>query len=208
MASIAKDAQKFMDEVMSEDLLFRVLRNPSVIKTEWRDLKLGLMLDDFKLKPDINKIKYKKNTLFRKEEQDYWVKVEENKDCIITGSMCLKAFGLIDRETNDVDLIVRDKTLVSDLTLLKQSHYDNITGIEHIGYFVYSITNFFGVKTGECNIEFFENKTATVIEHEGFKFHHPFEVMDKKLQIMLNRDTSGKTKDIKDFYSFKSKLIG
>lgn len=202
MASITKEAKAFMEDILAEDFLFKILRDPSIVKTEWRDLKLRLMLDDFNLKPDINKIKYKRDSLFKKKE-GYWEKIESWRGAIITGSLSLKAFGLIDRNVKDVDLIVRDKNVFKDSTFLrKQDKYDNIPDLDHIGYYTHRTTNMFGSTTGEWNIEFFENKTATIIEHDGFKFHHPFEVMDKKIQIMNNRDTSGKMKDIKDFYSF------
>jgi hypothetical protein len=49
------------------------------------------------------------------------------------------------------------------------------------------------------NVDFFHSDSHEVIEVDGFLFHHPFEIMAKKVEISPNRERErNKSKDIND----------
>ena len=154
----------------------------------------------------INLIK-KKNWLIN---QPYWSVIEKYKGkTIITGSLALKAFGLLTRYTKDVDFIVTDKSII-EKELFTDSYNDEID-IDLLGYYGYEKT-FFGLSsispyflhTYSCTVDFFENKSVTVIEKDGYLFQHPLEIIDTKVKIAKNRNSFEQTryKDYEDFIYF------
>jgi hypothetical protein len=195
------------DDILTEDYLLKIIRDPSLIKADWRDLKLRLMLSDIdsQLIPDIDSIRYKQDSFFKREEH-YWSIASKVRIGIITGSLSLKAFGFISRAAKDVDIIVSDRVKVKDLNLNQHRYPESDSDLESLGYISFTKSGIFGSVKGMYEVDFFENKNATFIEKDGLKFHHPFEVMDKKLQILQNRGTSDRVKDIQDFYSFRNVL--
>ncbi len=206
MASISNYANSFLNEALATDLLLNILRDPSLLITEWRDLKLKLMLDtsDPQLIPNINRIKYNTDGIFRKKEK-YWNTIEKYKaSMIITGSLSLKAFGFIDREPGDIDFIIKDKSILENLKLRKYDKYSGMSAdIDVLGYYTVYTQNIFGKVNGKWDVDFFESNTTNFIEKDGFLFHHPYEIMEKKVRLIQNRDTSSMTKDIRDFYNFR-----
>lgn len=168
----------------------------SKLKSDIRDLKIHLLLNgDFNLIPDLNKLRKGNNRLFN---QDYWSILEEWKGkSIITGSAALYAFGLSERLPKDIDLIV-DKNNFNPGRELSKNRYPGMDGkLNIIGYYA-------DYKRG-YNVDFFHGENVNFIELNGFKFHHPFEILEKKLEISPQRD-SGNSKDIHDIIYVLKKI--
>lgn len=157
------------------------------LKSDIRDLKIHLLLEqDFTLAPDLNKLRKGNNRLFN---QDYWPILKEWKGkSIITGSAALYAFNLSQRLPKDIDLIV-DKNNFDPGRELSKNRYPGMDGKLIIGYYA-------DYKRG-YNVDFFHGENVNFIELDGFKFHHPFEILLKKLEISPLRDRNN-SKDIHD----------
>jgi len=165
-----------------------------------RDIKLSILSGDLNLNivPNIGRLKRGNNFIFNKR---HWKLIRKHKhNCIITGSAALLAFGLIDRMPKDVDLILMSdesneskilvRTLqrgkyVGDPVDLLGSHYDS-------GYAV----------------DFFEYKDSIrYIEHDGYKFEHPLDILNKKMLIMKNNlGGNSRTKDYFDVHKILQRL--
>ena len=157
--------------------------------SQLRDLKLLIALSDsnFNLKPNLKRLRKGKNLIF---SQPIWKGVQEYKDFVITGSTSLYAFGLIDRLPCDLDLLHTKESRM----FLPKLFGNRYPGMEHevemTGYTTYK---------RHFNVDFFELKaTDVIIEYEGYKFHHPYEILLKKSEIAPNRWRSNKDfEDIK-----------
>ena len=57
----------------------------------------------------------------------------------------------------------------------------------------------------EYNVDFFHDDNASFIEMDGFLFHHPFEIMEKKIEIYPHRERNN-YKDIHDLIYIFQKL--
>lgn len=146
------------------------------IKSIIRDINISILNDDLELNitPNIRSIKKGKNWIFNKP---YWKIIEKHKhNCIITGSMALKAFGLIDREPNDVDLILMDK----NDPIVKRLHKDRY-GWEPDNETMYGYLNL------NPYVDFFiYNESIHYIEYKGYKFQHPLEIIKTKAEMARN----------------------
>lgn len=168
----------------------------SKLKSDIRDIKLSIILGtDRQFVPDINKLRKGNNKLF---SQNYWPILKEWKGkSIITGSAALYAFGLCERLPQDIDLIV-DKNNFNPGRELSNNRYPGMDGkIDVIGYYA-------DRKRG-YNVDFFHNDNTNFIEMDGFLFHHPFEIMEKKLEICPHRKRNN-SKDIHDLIYIFQKL--
>ena len=181
-----------------------IISNPQLIKPEWRNTKLKLMLSEINFEPNLNLIRNK--SMFK---QTSWDIIERYKGkSIITGSTALKAFGLLERETSDLDLIAIDESIIK----FKGEPSSNY-GRHHTPTF--SIIGYDNVKlktlkiftNKTLRIDFFENKKQTIIEKDGFLFHSPLEIMEQKIElcsdIYLRED---RMKDFEDFIVFNNLL--
>lgn len=144
------------------------------LKEVIRDIQINSVMKKMVVKPDIKKIKKGDNIFFNKP---YWKIIEKYKDdCIITGSMALFAFGLIERSPKDIDLIV----LKQDIKLPK---------LYKSSYPEEAATNLLGThEDSGYVIDFFEEENPIYIEYEGYKFEHPLQIIVKKSK--LNRNAS------------------
>lgn len=157
------------------------------VVAQLRDIKLKVSLGeiDLEMKPDLKRLRKGKNFIF---PQPIWKGVTKYKNFVISGSTSLYAFGLIDRTPQDLDLL---HTKEDQLPKLYGNRYP---GMEHelemTGYTTYK---------DKFNVDFFEVKpTDKVIEFEGFKFHHPYDILIKKSEIGQHRWRSNKDfEDIK-----------
>lgn len=176
------------------------------IRTEWRNLKLKLMLnDDIKFEPNIDLIK--KKSYFR--DKSYWQILKKYRgNTIITGSLSLKAFGLMEREVSDIDLIALDSSIVKTVG----KHHDRYdTDVKELIGYDKVYTKYFGIWNHErWYVDFFEHTNQTFVEKDGYLFQSPIEVMDKKIDMVANRIYNGhasdRTKDLEDFLVFANIL--
>ena len=166
----------------------------SKLKSDIRDLKLSIILEtNINFVPNLHKLRKGNNRLFN---QKYWSILKEWKGkSIITGSAALYAFGLCERLPQDIDLIV-DKNNFNPGRKLSNNRYPGMDGkMDVIGYYA-------DRKRG-YNVDFFHDDNANFIEIDGFLFHDPFEIMEKKLEIYPYRERNN-SKDIHDLiYIFK-----
>lgn len=179
-----------------------IINNPPLIKPEWRNTKLKIMLSEMDFEPNLDLIRNK--SIFK---QTTWDIIEKYKGkSIISGSIALKAFGLLERETSDLDLIAIDESIIK---FKGEPGYNygrhrtptfNIIGYDNIKLKTLKIF------TGKIlRVDFFENKKQTIIEKDGFLFHSPIEIMDQKIEICSDpylRDE--RLKDFEDFIVFNN----
>ena len=153
------------------------------LKEVIRDIQINSVMKKMILKPDIKKIKKGSNIFFNKP---YWKIIEKYKDdCIITGSMALYAFNLINRQPKDIDLIVFNKE--TKLPKLYINSYKKEKVVNLIGTF----------EDDGYIIDFFEEDNPVYVEFNGYKFEHPVQIIIKKSKMA--RNISGYvTKDVYD----------
>lgn len=136
-----------------------------------RQLKLCL-LQEYDLKPNLKKIKW--SSVFLKTK--WWPILEKNKDsCIITGSVALFAFDMISRKPGNLDLIKLTKCNIPGEILDMQYSSDNINN-----------NLIQTTKHKNLVIHLFHSKNEEIINHEGFMFQNPFEILRTKLKIYLD----------------------
>ena len=155
------------------------------LNIDFRDIKMYIVTEgDFTPEVNISKLRKGKNWIF---SQPYWSILKEWKGrSTITGSVALYAFGLIDRMPKDVDLLV-DASTFNPNRQLYHNRYPGMEGkMDVLGY--YTDKNY--------NVDFFDSKEHTIIECDGFLFHHPFEIIQTKIDIIDFRSGG----DNKDFY--------
>lgn len=159
-----------------------------------RDLKLKLILGEVSY-PEISikRIK-KKSFLFN---TPYWKYVRRNKNHIITGSMCLKAFGLIDRLPRDVDFLIDSELNIEKLIKgVHRDKYNMQVGEEDmLGYRQYYIYSY-----GPFYEDYFKYNNQTIISHNGYLFQDPLEILENKMSL-------GRPKDKADIIMAVNRII-
>jgi hypothetical protein len=155
------------------------------LNSEFRDIKLYIVTEgEFSPGVNLNRLRKGNNKFF---SQKYWPILKEWKGKVtITGSCSLYAFGLLDRVPNDIDFLIDKKNL--DSSKLFQNRYPGMEGkMDVLGYYP---------KNG-YNVDFFHSIEHSTVECDGFLFHHPLEVVQKKIDI-LDLRRGGDTKDFYD----------
>lgn len=166
------------------------------MKNKIRDLKLGLINGDinYQFKCDLKRLRKGNNKIFNKF---YWRIIKKHKDCVITGSASLYAFGLIDREPHDLDFLIdveKNKDFISKLKPI--DGYNGEEEINCIGRYTNHAKLLNGLYDGYgyCDVDFFElNDSKNIIEIDGYKFHHPLDIISTKSTLVSYRH-----KDITD----------
>jgi hypothetical protein len=162
---------------------------------DFRDIKLHLVIGgEFQPRIDLKKLRRGNNIFFN---QKYWPILKSWRGkCTITGSAALYAFGLLDRLPGDIDFLVNKNNFKINQKLY-QNQYEGMEGeLDVLGYYTQN----------GYNVDFFHNDSHSKIEVDGFYFHHPFEIIHKKIDILKSRYVSkyGTDKDLKDIlYLFK-----
>ena len=158
----------------------------------YRYLKLNLLSDSENLIPNINRIKNK--NFFKKTK--YWTIINKFKNnTIISGSLSLKAFGFLEREISDIDLIVKSENLHSIINSLNTSQIDKRYPEDCVEYMIGSFLQ------NKVVVDIYASKNEDIIEFEGFKFHNPYEIMKNKLDLFMNDANTKHFQDIKYYLS-------
>lgn len=165
------------------------------IKSEMRDLKLRVVSGeiDFKINKDFLRSNKK---LFR------FIKKAFPND-IVSGSLVLKTFGLINRELNDVDILISDRDRYSSYD--KSDYGDTEINVSNrLGYRdIYYKDGIFSFRK-KYHVDFFENQSASYVVVDGIKFHTPLEVLNCKVSMIMNMpySESGRKhrKDLTDIF--------
>lgn len=149
-------------------------------KTEFRELKIKLLNGDVKLSFDNSSIVISERVL------DFIC--NNFKDDIITGSLALHLYGLINhRSIKDVDILIKDKSRYSGYII---GGYGDILIPNGLGYkeFEYVTHSFFGIlsKKVTYDVDFFlelENTEFSILEYKGhnLKIHNPIQIISHKI---------------------------
>jgi len=157
------------------------LLTPSELQTEFRDYKLKVISSEINFTPSVKALDKNKDLL-------YFISDTLPND-IISGSLALNIFGLIYRDTNDIDIIINDKNRYPKY--VKDGYDDDeFSTPNRLGYVEFKHKRGIFTSEKEYKVDFFHNEGASFIEVDfngkKLKFHNPLEVMDYKLNMALN----------------------
>jgi hypothetical protein len=166
------------------DILNNIMMGDTIdqLKSDLRDVKLKLLLEsNIQFEPNIKRLRKGNNFLL---SQPYWTVIQKWKgEAVLSGSAALYAFGLIDRLPKDIDFLITESPKNQ---ILSSNRYVGMEAeMDLMGYYVHK----------QYNVDFFELKNQHFIEKDGYKFHHPLEIIECKMSIMDKR-----WNDSKDFF--------
>lgn len=154
-----------------------------------RDLKIKFINGELKLAPDLSRI----------FNDELGVIKNNFTNDIISGSLALRIFGLIEKVSKDIDIILTDKDKYAPY-IKDDIYYDNGT---YLGYKTIRYKKGFFSTYKEFKVDFFldSNVNYISVNIDGFdlKIHNLFDILDLKLQMSLNL--------IKESYKHKCDLI-
>ena len=154
--------------------------------SELRDFKLSVITGDLDLKVELVNL-----NRFKKELK--YIKDNFTND-IITGSLALNLFGIIERNISDIDIIIDDRERYEDYTL-GVSYGNQINGElkmdNRLGYKVFEDkkTGFFKLlkRSKYYKIDFFESSDSNYIEvdydNHIYKLHNPIDILNTKSNL-------------------------
>jgi hypothetical protein len=157
------------------------LLTSSELQTEFRDYKLKVISGEINFTPSAKALDKHKDLL-------YFIS-DKLPDDIISGSLALNIFGLIYRDTNDIDIIIKDKNRYPKY--VKDGYDDDeFSTPNRLGYVEFKHKRGIFTSEKEYKVDFFHNEGASFIEVDfngkKLKVHNPLEVMDYKLNMALN----------------------
>jgi len=157
------------------------LLTPSELQTEFRDYKLKVISGEINFTPSAKALDKHKDLL-------YFI-LDKLPNDIISGSLALNIFGLIYRDTNDIDIIIKDKNRYPKY--VKDGYDDDeFSTPNRLGYVEFKHKRGIFTSEKEYKVDFFHNEGAsfTEVDFNGkkLKVHNPLEVMDYKLNMALN----------------------
>jgi len=153
----------------------------SDLKSEFRNLKLKLIKGDYDFK-----FSESKTNMLRNELEFISKKLLPND--IITGSIALKLYGLLDRNYTDIDIIIDDKNRYDYYS--KNVRYGKLDDVDldcRLGHKSLSYKKGFFSKKRKYSVDFFENTGVSYNELEfnghKFKVHKPMELLLTKIGL-------------------------
>jgi hypothetical protein len=158
---------------------------------------LRMEFRNFKLKSINNEIDFKISDSVVDENKELLTFITDTfPNDIITGSLALKLFGLISRKSNDIDILIKDKSRYDKYII--DGYDDEFTTPNRLGYKSFKYKKGIFSKEVEYNVDFFEDKNVPFLEFtidisttfhsniKKIKIHNPLEIMDYKLGIFAN----------------------
>lgn len=168
------------------------------LKSEFRDYKLKVLSGEIKFTP----LNYPLDSVYlsSKKHKDllYFISDTFPND-IVSGSLALSLFGLLHRQTNDIDIIIDDRNRYDKYD--KDGYADDeFSKNNRLGYREFKYKKGIFTSEKEYIVDFFENVGASFITIDfgsrKIKVHNPLEIMDYKLNMAINskviRSTSRK----------------
>jgi len=168
------------------------------LKSEFRDYKLKVLSGEIKFTP----LNYPLDSVYlsSKKHKDllYFISDTFPND-IVSGSLALSLFGLLHRQTNDIDIIIDDRNRYDKYD--KDGYADDeFSTPNRLGYREFKYKKGIFTSEKEYIVDFFENVGASFITIDfgsrKIKVHNPLEIMDYKLNMAINskviRSTSRK----------------
>jgi hypothetical protein len=152
-------------------------------KSILRDLKLRILDGEEILKIDKNRIRENKKQL-------QFITKYLKEDDVISGSLCLSLYGIINRSVkdSDIDVLIKDSDRYDDYESFL-SYGDNELE-NRLGFKEFKYRTFFGLVSTNIEVDFFINEGASYeeIEFRGkkIKLQSPIEIISKKIDMWLN----------------------
>ncbi len=164
-----------------------------------RDIKIKMA--SIETEPPLNERRFN----FSEYRKQYQKNVEGIKTLgILCGSFSLYVHNLIDRQPNDIDLLVDRNDLRIKKFIDKNKHA--ITEHREKTSFSNVVDGFDNVeqfKVKDILLDMFHDTDAKYVEYNGFKVQCPFQVIQKKLDIY--KEVS-RTKDLRDLKLINKRL--
>lgn len=151
--------------------------------SEYRDLKIRILNGENLFKINKHKIKQHKNML------DF-ISSKLPGD-IITGSLSLSIYGMINRDIGDIDILIKDSQRYSSY---KKYGYGDDDIENRLGYKFFKYKPSFFTRSKYYDVDFFLDKGCLYEEfnYNGFnlKVHNPLEIISHKIKMIKNKKTS------------------
>jgi hypothetical protein len=145
--------------------------NNELITSKLRDLSISLLFN--KVDFNINRLSYVEKIRFQSA-----LDMCKYFNLILTGSLVLKCFGLIERETSDIDVLIDlsgDKEKISEIKkyqLLDTSYEEE--------YYIDTRLIM------DCSVDFFRYSDQPTIELDILVVHNPIDILKDKLNMGIN----------------------
>jgi hypothetical protein len=154
------------------------------IESKFRNFKIECL--------EKNKLIIKDHRLEKfKLTKNYKIIESEFKNQIITGSISLWLYGLLEEERKfkDVDLITSELNRI----LIQKEYYSGELDKRYLGYKEYKFSSGFIFKKKEIiNVDFFKYDTQKFTEYDGLKIHNPLEIIKTKIELSKGFNNSFK----------------
>ncbi len=152
------------------------------LKTSFRDLKLSV-IGGYDFSFSVERI-----NISRRELEFI---SERFPNDIISGSLALKIYGLLDRDINDIDILIDDKyrfdSYINDYYGSYKTHKNQNKIERRLGYKRFDYKPGFFTKKRTYKVDFFENDGSKYndLEFNGkkLKIHNPMELIDFKMSL-------------------------
>ena len=153
----------------------------SDLKSEFRNLKLKIIRGDYDFKFSESKTNMLGNEL-------EFISNKLNPSDVITGSIALKLYGLLDRNYSDIDIIIDDKSRYDSYSKnVRYGAFDDVDLDCRLGHKSLSYKKGFFSRKKKYAVDFFENTGVSYneLEYNGKKFrvHSPMELIDTKIGL-------------------------
>ena len=170
---------------------------PDELKKEFRNFKLNVINGDIIFNITNESISKLKDEL-------RFIKDTFEDDDILTGSTALRLFGLLDRDSDDIDILIKDKDRYTgyDNDVYSDS---NINIPNRLGYLKFSYKPYFFSKTKNYEVDFFEDHGCNFTELEIgggglednlIRIHNPIEILDFKMRMAIEAKSDKHNDDL------------
>ena len=155
----------------------------SDIKTEIRNFKLKIISGEFQVS-EFSDVNIKKHT-----SDLNFISNNLSKNDIITGSLALKLYGLLDRKIGDIDIIIDDPNRYQGYV---SSGYREMNIDNRLGYKNFTEGSRWLFNRKEYKIDFFKNDDVNFTEMyfngEKLKLHNLIDIINHKSNMVLSRN--------------------
>lgn len=154
------------------------------IKSEIRNIKLKIISGEYSL--NFSDVNLKKHN----EELNFILNRLSEND-IITGSLALKVYGLLDREIGDLDIIIDDPHRYQGY---RNSGYGQFRLDNRLGYKKFIEKGWWPFTKKEYQVDFFKNDNVKFIEMnfngKKLKIHNPIDIIKHKSDMFVSMNKS------------------
>lgn len=166
---------------------------PDELKKEFRDFKLKVISEEIVFNIT------NKSILSLSDELNF-VKNTFREEDILTGSIALRLFGLLNRGSNDIDILIKDKDRYSFYT---EDDYEwEIPN--RLGYKSFNYKPGFFSKRIEYDVDFFEDlgcnfteiEVGDFLDKKSIRIHNPIEILDFKMRMVIEAKSDKHNEDL------------